>query len=173
MTPRETVASAVVRVLKVVVALLLAVTGVTGCGLFGHDSGPSKDEQIQKLIDENPTFVVFLRYDATAAQRKDIESALRSLPGFTGLTYADHDAAYQRMKQVYSADPSDMPIIEPDALPESYEIRMTDVAAVRKIRDSQSAVNGLPGVQKLIFPCMTVPECRQRFSPRPTTAPPS
>jgi cell division transport system permease protein len=49
---------------------------------------------------------------------------------------------------------------------------MTDVAAVKRIRDSQSTVQGLPGVQRLIFTCMTVPECRQKFSPRPT-APPS
>ena len=76
------------------------------------------------------------------------------------------------MKQLYSANPSDMPSIEPDSLPESYEVRMTDLAAVRKIRGSQGTVTGLPGVQDVVFPCMTAPECRQKYT-HPPTAPPS
>jgi hypothetical protein len=49
---------------------------------------------------------------------------------------------------------------------------MTDLAAVRRIHGSQSTVTGLPGVQEVVFPCMTAPECRQKYS-RPPTAPPS
>ena len=160
------------RTLKIVVALLLAATGLTGCSLFGHDSGQPGDEQIQKILDENASFTVFLRNDATEAQRKDVEAALRALPGFTGVTYLDHDAPYQRMKQLFSAEPSQMPQIDPEHLPESFEVSMTNIAAVRKVRDNDSTVKNLPGVQDVIFTCTTVQECREKYSSRPT-APPS
>jgi cell division transport system permease protein len=160
-----------VRTLKIVVALLLATAAPTACGLFGDDAGPSRDEQLQRILDENASFSVFLRSDATEAQRKDVEAALRALPGATGVTYTDHDGAYQRMKQAFSAEPSKMPQVDPAILPESFEIRMTDIAAVRKTRDNQAAVKGLPGVQDVIFTCLTVPECRAMVSPRPTAPP--
>jgi cell division transport system permease protein len=166
------VGSLVVRTVKIFVALLLAVTGLAGCGLFGQDPGPSEDEQIQKILDENAMFTVFLDSEATDAQRRDVEASLRALPGFTGLTFTDHDGAYERFQQMYSAEPDSMPEIEPEVLPESFEVRMTDIAAVQKVRDDESTVKNLPGVRDVVFTCTTVQECREKYSPRPT-APPS
>lgn len=156
------------RTLKIVVALLLAAAALTGCGLLGHDDGPSRDEQLQRILDENASFSVLLRSDVTEAQRGKVEAMLRALPGATGVTYLDHDAAYQKMKAAFSAEPSEMPRIDPSILPETFDIRMTDIAAVRKVRDDQAAVKGLPGVQEVFFTCLTVPECRARVSPQPT-----
>jgi cell division transport system permease protein len=161
-----------VRTVKIVVVLLLAVAGVAGCGLFGDDPGPSRDEQIQKIVDEHASFTVMLKNDATAAQRSDVETALRALPGFTGLTFTDKQAAYEKMKQMFSADPSDVASIGPENLPESFEVRMTDIAAVRKLRDDERPVKSLPGVDQLVFTCLTVPECKAKYSPKPTAAPP-
>lgn len=151
--------------------MLIAVAGVSACGRFGHDQGPSQDEQLQRILDENASFTVFLRSDVTAAQRKNIEAALRALPGATGVSYTDHDGAYQKMKRAFSAEPSTMPRIDPAILPESFEIRMTDIAAVRKARDNKAAVRDLPGVQEVVFTCLTVPECRKLASPQPTASP--
>jgi cell division protein FtsX len=161
-----------VRTLKIVLVLLLAVAGVTGCSLFGGDPGPSEDEKIQQILDESASFTVFLSDDATGAQRDGVEAALRALPGFTGLTFTDHDGAYGRFKQMFSASPDQMPEIEPEVLPESFEVTMTDIAAVRKVRDNEGTVKDLPGVRELVFTCTTVAECREKFSPKPT-APPS
>ena len=155
------------RTLRIVVALLLAAATLTACGLFGRGDGPSQDEQIQRILDENASFSVFLRSDATAAQRTKVEAALRALPGATGVTFTDHDAAYQKMKQAFSAEPSQMPRIDPSILPESFEVRMTDIAAVRKVRDDQAALKALPGVQEVVFTCLTVPECRAKYSAPP------
>lgn len=160
------------RTLKIVLVLLFAVAGVTGCSLFGGGSGPSEDEKLQKILDENASFSLFLSEGATAAQRDGVEAALRALPGFTGLTFTDHEGAYRKMKQMFSADPERMPEIEPEVLPESFEVTMTDIAAVQKVRDDQSALQNLPGVQEVVFVCTTVPECREKYSPKPT-APPS
>jgi cell division transport system permease protein len=160
-----------VRTLKVVVALLLAVAGLAGCTLFGDDPGPTEDEQIQKILDSYASFTVILANDATDAERKNVEAALRALPGTTGVTFVNHDAAYRRMKQLFSAEPSQRPEIEPEDLPESFEVRMTDIAAVQKIRDDEGTVKSLPGVQDVIFPCTTVRECREKHSPRPTASP--
>jgi cell division transport system permease protein len=154
-----------------VFAVVLVVAGVTACGLFGHGSGPSTDQKLEKIIDRDPTFEVYLSYDATTAQRTGVEAALRALPGFRELTFVDRDAAYQQMKQLFSAHPSDLPDIKPETMPQSYRVRMTDVAAVRKVRDQQETVKRLPGVRTLAFPCLTPDECRQRFSPRPAATP--
>ncbi|WP_328473116.1 permease-like cell division protein FtsX [Actinoplanes sp. NBC_00393] len=159
------------RTLKIFVVLLLAVAGLAGCGLLGQDSGPSEDEQIQKILDENAMFTVFLDSEATEAQRRDVEAFLRALPGFTGLTFTDHDGAYEKFKQVFSAPPDSTLPIGPEALPESFEVRMTDIAAVRKVRD-EGVVKNLPGVRDVVVACTTVQECREKYSPRPT-APPS
>ena len=166
----RSVASPVVRTLKIVVALLLALAGPAACGLLG--SGPSEDEQIQKILDENASFSVFLSTDATTAQRTTIEAALKALPGATTVTYYDHDAAYERMEQLFSAEPSRMPQIEPKYLPESFEVAMTDIAAVRNARKDEITLKSLQGVQEVVFPCTTVRECREKHSPKPT-APPS
>jgi cell division transport system permease protein len=156
---------------KIVVALLLAVAGLAGCAVFGDDPGPTQDEQIQKILDSYASFTVFLADDATDAEHNDIEAALRALPGTTGVTFSNHDAAYRRMQQLFSAEPSRMPRIDPEYLPETFEVRMTDIAAVQRIRDNESTVKNLPGVQDVIFPCTTVRECREQHSPRPTASP--
>jgi hypothetical protein len=62
--------------------------------------------------------------------------------------------------------------IGPEHFPESFEVRMTDITAVRKVRDAQDPVKSLPGVDQLVFACLTVAECKDRHSPKPT-APPS
>ena len=155
------------RTLKIVVALLLAVAGVAGCSLFGQ----SEDQEIQQILDENASFGVILRQDATEAQRRDVEAALRALPGFEGITFVDRNAAYRRFKLLFSAEPEKMPEIEPDILPESFQVDMTDIASVRKIREDESQVTSLPGVEEVSFPCTTVRECREMHSPKPTAAP--
>jgi cell division transport system permease protein len=160
-----------VRTLKIVVALLLAVAGPAGCGLLGDDPGQREDEQIQRILDEEASFTVLLSTDATEAQRKDVEAALRALPGFTDITYSDQEATYRRMKQFFSAQPSLMEQLEPENLPASFEVGMTDIAAVRKVRDNESTVRDLPGVEDVTFPCTTVRECRETHSPRPTASP--
>lgn len=164
--------SFLVRTLKIVLVLLLAAGGVAGCGLFGDDAGPSEDERIQQILDESASFSVILDAEATTAQREGVEAALRALPGFTGLTFTDHDAAYQRMLQMYAEASAEPPEVEPEILPETFEVSMTNIAAVQKVRDTQSTVQNLPGVQEVVFACTTVPECRAKFSRRPS-APPS
>ena len=159
------------RSLKIVVVLLFAVSGLAGCGLLGHD-GRSADQEIQQILDDDAMFTVLLRQDATDAQRTRAEAALRALPGFTGIKLIDRDTAYARMKQAYSAQPSFFDKIQPENFPESFEVRMKDITAVRSLRDDDRAVRDLPGVDRVVFPCTTPVECRQKYQPKPT-APPS
>jgi cell division transport system permease protein len=158
-----------VRTLKIVVAVLLVVAGLAGCSLFGHDE-PTKEDQLQKVLDDNAQFTVFLRDDATEAQRKDVEAALRALPGVTEVSFENHDEAYRRMTELFSADPTFVAGVEPEALPESFKVKATDVAAIRKIRD-EGTVSKLPGVNKPVFTCLDVEECKRMYSPRPSGSP--
>ncbi|AEV86786.1 hypothetical protein ACWT_5768 [Actinoplanes sp. SE50] len=161
--------SRLVRTVKIIVALLLLVAGSAGCSLFGDDA-PTRDEQIQKILDENAEFTVFLRDDATDAQRNDVEAALRALPGVTEVSYVNRDEAYQQMTKLFSADPASVADVSRDALPESFKVKMSDIAAVRQIRD-EGTVGKLPGVERAVFTCLDVQECKKMSTPGPTGSP--
>ncbi|WP_436534424.1 cell division protein FtsX [Actinoplanes sp. HUAS TT8] len=157
------------RTLKIVVALLVVVAGLAGCSLFGG-GGSSQDEQIQQYLDENAQFTVFLRDDVTDAQRKDVEAALRALPDVAEVAYEDKAAAFQRFAQLYSAEPDLVSQVSKDALPESFRVRMADNAAIRKVR-AEDTVKNLPGVNKTVFTCTTVQECREFYAKKPSPQP--
>jgi cell division transport system permease protein len=160
-----------VRPSRIICALLLVVCALAGCGLFGHDPAPTDDEKLQQLIDKNPVITVFVAGDVTTAQRRDIEAALRALPGVAEVSYLDHEAAHRKMQRLFSDEPQRMPSIPAEDLPESFEARMTDIAAVEKVRDRAQAMKNAPGVQDVIVPCTTVAECRERMSRTPAVTP--
>lgn len=156
--------------LKVVAVLFLAAGPVAGCGLFGGSNHPD-DQRIQKLLEDDPAISVFLRTDVTPAQRTAIEAKLKALPDVAGVEFVTREAEFERMKQLLSAEPSKMPRITAEYLPESFRVRMTSVAAVREARDHQDEIKSLPGVEDTAFHCTTVEECRAAPQPSPTATP--
>lgn len=154
------------RTLKIIVAVLLVAVGLAGCGLFQGD-GPTKEEEFQAYLDQNATFTVFLNEDVTDAQRTSVEAALRALPDVADVTFADHDDAMAEMKRLYSADPEFLEKVSPEALPLSFKVRMADNAAIRKVRDG-GAPDKLPGVQKVVYTCLTLDECKRLYAPQPS-----
>lgn len=135
-----------------VVALLLIMAGATGCGLRSGGPGPAT---------EGPgSFTVLLTDEVTDGEHQAIEAALTALPGVTGVDFTSRDAAAERMRGSSSAAPdSDSPFIT-----ETFRVRMTDLAAVRLVRDTDTTLKTMPGVRDIVYPCTTVPECRNRTS---------
>ena len=91
------------RKLTVLVACLLTAAALTaGCSLFGG-RGESKEEEIERLIDQTASFTVFLRAEATAQQRADVEARLRAIPGVTEVSYESKQEAYRRFRDMLAS----------------------------------------------------------------------
>jgi cell division transport system permease protein len=165
-----------VRKLTIFAACLLTAAALTaGCGLFGG-KGESKEQEIERLIDQTASFTVFLNPDATAGQRTDIEARLRAIPGVTEVVYESKNEAYRRFRALWSSAPSAPDFfddVRPDALPDSFQAKMTDAETLRKLRDSpmRQTLESLPGVEDVTFRCTTIDECRKDYSPQPTATP--
>jgi len=148
-----------VRFPPIVVAALLTLVSLAGCGLFQSD----EDKKIQHLLNESAEITVFLRNDVTAQQKTDIKARLLTVPEVTDVVFEDHQAAYAKMQKAFADEPEKMPDIAPAVLPESFVMKMKDQAAVRNVRDSalQGELKALPGVETLVIRCTTVEECKE------------
>jgi cell division transport system permease protein len=158
-----------VRLPTIVVAALLTVVNLAGCGLFQSE----EEEKIERLLKENAEITVFVRNDVTPQQKTEIEARLRAVPGVTDVVFEDHQAAYARMKKLFADEPEKMPDIEPTSLPESFVVKMKDQAAVRNVRDSavQGELKALPGVSEVVIRCTTVDECKESMRRMNSPAP--
>ncbi|MEV6637577.1 permease-like cell division protein FtsX [Actinoplanes sp. NPDC051470] len=159
---------------RTMVVVLLALVSLSGCGLLDRDE---KKEEIERLIEENAQFSVFLRDDNPAERKAAVEARLRTLPDVTTVTFEGHDVAYAKMKKVFAEQNQEMPEnFEPENLPETFVVKMKDQAAVRNVRDTplQAELKALPGVQDLVFTCTTFEECKadsiRRRSPAPAAS---
>lgn len=145
--------SAVVRIIRffamsVVVALLSA------CSLL-----PESDP----IIIENPVLRVYLTHSADDFERGEIEEALRALPGVTEVTFFNSQQTYDQLKENLKGAPVPEEI-EPEFMPQLFEVRTTDVDAYIALRDgtAKAEVEALPGVDEFVFQCLTETECRER-----------
>jgi cell division transport system permease protein len=155
---------------KLTTVLLLAALALSGCGLVHHDS---QDDKLKRAIEEKASLTVFLRPTATDRQHQAVEAKLRSLPGVKDVVYESKTEAYATFSHLFSAEPGFVGSVRSDSLPDSYRVRLTGTKAARQIRDSplQDEIENLPGVDKILFSCLTVDECRKVYSPKPTPSP--
>jgi cell division transport system permease protein len=154
----------------IVIAALLAVASLAGCGLFQS----AEDKKIERALNESAEITVYVRNDVTAQQKTAIEARLRTVPGMTDVVFEDHEAAYAKMKTLSADTGAEIPdYIEPAVLPESFVLTMKDQAAVRKVRDSAvpGELEALPGVQYVGIHCTTVDECKKNMSRLQSPAP--
>jgi cell division transport system permease protein len=140
--------------------LLAAVLTVLGLGAAGCTRGGGPDDPPPG----DPQFSVFLTTDVTAAQRKGVEERLRATPDVAEVVYESKDEAYAKFRELWKDDPDFIASVEPDSLPESFRVRMTDLAAYRRTRTDayQAELKALPGVQDVVFQCASMTECREQ-----------
>ncbi|MFI2274614.1 permease-like cell division protein FtsX [Catenuloplanes sp. NPDC020197] len=134
--------------MSVVVALLSA------CSLL-----PESDP----ILVENPVLRVYLTHSADDFERDEIEEALRALPGVTEVTFLTSQQTYDQLKEGLKGRP--MPeYIDPENMPQVFEVRTTDVDAYTALRDgtARAQAEALPGVDEFVFQCLTEAECLER-----------
>ncbi|GAA0464424.1 hypothetical protein Aca07nite_26260 [Actinoplanes capillaceus] len=148
------------RILKILFAMVIAVTSIAGCGLFEE----SAEEKLERTLDETASFSVFLNDDATEQQKADVRARLEKQPGITEITFEDKAAAYQKFKKLWADDPEFVDQVSEDSLPESFRMRTKDAATSREIRDGPAGdeLEAMPGVRQVFFQCTTVEECRKQ-----------
>jgi cell division transport system permease protein len=150
------------RALSIIAVAVLLLGGLSGCS---HIQGEDSEEQkLEKLLDEEAEVSVFLKDDVTAQQKSDIEARLRALPDVKELVFETKAEAYEKFKRLWASEsPEFVEKVSPDALPESFRVRLVDQAAVRRVRDTpvKAELEALPGVENLVFRCTTLEECKE------------
>ena len=154
------------------VVAVLVLMSLSGCGLF---QGDGKQQELERLLDENAEIAVMIDADATADEKTGVEARLKELPGVTAVSFEDQETAYAKAKKLWAEQNQPFPAsVTPETLPESFIVHFTDQAAVREVRDSplQAELKELPGVVDLVIRCTTIDECRVQMSPAPVVSQP-
>jgi cell division transport system permease protein len=83
----------------------------------------------------------------TPAERSQVQSTLNGLPQVDEVTYISAASALQRFKDDFAGDPALIKNLPPNALPESFAVKLKDPHQFALIN---SAVGAAPGVDRVI-----------------------
>jgi cell division transport system permease protein len=90
---------------------------------------------------------VFLRKDVTEEQRTAINAAIEQSPLMQSKTYESREQAFEKFKVLWRDSPDFINSIGPDALPESYRVKLKDPEKYQQFADT---IKTLPGIQDII-----------------------
>jgi cell division transport system permease protein len=125
----------------VVLTVAISLTGLGGAWLVHKQVNTMKDYWFDKI-----QVSVFLTKDVTQPERDAIRTELQQLPQVQQVYYESKQQAYERFKQQFKDVPSLVKNTSPDALPESYRVKLKDP---RKYAIVASAVQNMPGVDEV------------------------
>jgi cell division transport system permease protein len=86
---------------------------------------------------------VFLRDDATQGEISALETEITQMPEVDDVAFVSKPQAYEIFKEIYSNQPVVWQTIEPDDLPASFQIKLTDAELTETVSDR---IAGAPGV---------------------------
>lgn len=89
---------------------------------------------------------VFLTDDITDTQREDVKSTLEGLDVVKKVTFVTKEEAYEEFKRLYRDQPALWENIEPDVLPASYRVELTDP---ERVEDVRSRLGRNPAVEEV------------------------
>jgi cell division transport system permease protein len=90
---------------------------------------------------------IFLRTDVTDAQRTTINAAIDGSPLVKSKVYETRAQAYQKFTELWADSPDFIKQVGPDALPESYRVKLKDPEQYKAFA---AQIQGLQGIQELI-----------------------
>lgn len=99
-------------------------------------------------VGDGRQFMVFLRADASAEEKRNAETALRKLTG-GDVVFLDRDEQYRRFVQQYCASPDLLSSVQPDQFPEAFQARLTNPDTFDHLRITLMA---LPAVDEVSPP---------------------
>ncbi len=91
---------------------------------------------------------VYLRDDATQNEKKALEADILAMDEVDGVTFVSHDQAFEEFKELYADKPEFWKALPPDALPESFRIKLVDAGFTQEVA---SRLRGAPGVDDIQF----------------------
>jgi len=89
---------------------------------------------------------IFLDKDVTSAQRDTLRSQLSSDPLVREIFYEDKNQAYERFREQFKDSPDLVANVQPEALPESFRVKLKDPTKYEAAADKYS---GAPGVDQV------------------------
>lgn len=94
----------------------------------------------------NVEVTVFLMRDVTGDLRDQIERDLEAMPEVGSVTYESKQEAYGRFKQLFRDRPDLVRNTSPDALPESFRVKLKDPKQFEVVNDR---LQGRPGIEQI------------------------
>jgi cell division transport system permease protein len=114
-----------------------------GAGLLvANQIGDMKELYFDKL-----EVSIYLKDDATSAQREEVDSQLQASPEIASFSYLDKKAAYERFKKLFKGNPQLISQATEDDLPATYLVRMKDPERYTIL--AQQFPNGKNGVDQV------------------------
>jgi cell division transport system permease protein len=128
--------------LAVVITVAISLALVGAGLLIRHQVQDMKDYYFYKV-----EISVFLTKNVTADQRESISRDLYALPQVQQVFYESQQQAYERFQKQFKDSPGLVENVRPDALPESYRVKLKDPTKYAVV-SSQFA--GRPGVEDVV-----------------------
>jgi cell division transport system permease protein len=125
----------------VILTVAISLAGLGCAWLVGKQVNTMKDYWFDKI-----QVSVFLTKDVTQPERDAIRQQLQQLPDVQTVYYESKAQAYQRFKVQFKDVPALVKNTSPDALPESFRVKLKDP---RKYSIVASAVQNMPGVDEV------------------------
>ena len=119
---------------------------VVGVSLFLGGSAlllQHSTDRASSLWTEQVEVAVFLTSDISADERTQLQNDLQAMPEVKAVIYESKADAYDRFKRLFANQPDIVNNTSPDALPESFRIKLKDPHQFGVIRDR---LDGRPGV---------------------------
>lgn len=133
------------RNLTMTVAVVLTVA--ISLTLFGAGLLMSKQvDTMQNFWFNKVEVSIFLTRDVTDAQRESLRTDLQQAPLVEKVYYESKQQAYQHFKEYFKDSPDLVNNASPDALPESFRVKLTDPTKFDVI---SSEFSGQPGVDQV------------------------
>jgi cell division transport system permease protein len=127
--------------IAVVLTVAISLTGLGGAWLVHKQVNTMKDYWFDKI-----QVSVFLTKTVSQPERTAIRDELAQLPQVQHVYYESKEQAYERFKVQFKDVPSLVKNTSPDALPESYRVKLKDP---QKYQIVASAVQNMPGVDEV------------------------
>lgn len=86
---------------------------------------------------------IFLVNEVTDEQRTSLEAALQGDPLVRDVIYETRDEAYNRFKEMYRDAPDLVKAVNPDAMPQSFRVKLVDPEQYQQIYDKYKDTDGI------------------------------
>jgi cell division transport system permease protein len=98
------------------------------------------------LLTDQVRVTVFLDGSVSSSDREAIQQDLLAMDEVQTVTYEDKKQAYEKFKELFANEPALVENTSPDALPESFRVRLKDPRTFTVVKDR---LEGRPGVLEI------------------------